>query len=128
MRIDELSADEFMAAVSDIAAAAAEIAASESGKALFNAFAGFQGALSGVPEEERETKATDFLVKTILGGIPALLKENGNAVYSLLAACDGQTAEEYKAAFTVPKLMADVKALCAWFAANAKEGAGFLAQ
>ena len=43
--------------------------------------------------------------------IPALLKGNVGDLYAVLAACDGQTVEEYKACFTPKKLMADVAAL-----------------
>ena len=51
--------------------------------------------------------AVDMLAKYI----PALLKGNVGDLYAVLAACDGQTVEEYKACFTPKKLMADVAAL-----------------
>lgn len=127
MRIDELDADEFMQFAAVAAASVCSIAESDSGKAFGKAFSEFQGSLKDVPEEERDGKAGKWLVKTVLTSLPAFCKENGDAVYDLLAAADGQTTAEYKKGFKPVKLLADVKALVEWAVQNLESVTAFLA-
>lgn len=127
MRIESLSADEFMVALAGIADGVAVIKGSDSGKAFLADVKAYQGSLKGVEEGEREAKAEGFLVDSLLKHLPGFCRENGDAVYSILAACDGQTVEQYKKAFTSAKLVADIKALGAFVAGNLGDVQGFLA-
>lgn len=128
MRIDELGADEFMCAVAGIAEGVAQVKDSESGRAFMDEFAQWRGSLKDVPEAERNAKAGEWVMGALLKHLPAFCRENGDAVYAVLGACDGQTAGEYKACFTPSKLIADVKALAAYVGGNLGEVQSFLAQ
>lgn len=48
-------------------------------------------------------------VDMVMGLLPDVLRQGGEISYKLLAALDGQTLEEYKAAFTVKKWVNDIK-------------------
>lgn len=103
MRIDELSADEFMSAMASLGEAIEGLAKSD----LAETFKDDVKAFRSGDRSNVDGWAVDMLAKYI----PALLKGNVGDLYAVLAACDGQTVEEYKACFTPKKLMADVAAL-----------------
>lgn len=128
MRIDELKADEFMESVALAAEGIQAIMESESGKSLGSRIAAFRGSLADVEEGKREQAAGAAIIKAVMASLPALLRENGDAVYGILAACDGQTVDEYKSEFTPAKMMADVKALMAWVSENTETVTAFLAR
>ena len=127
MRIDELGADEFMCAVAAIAENAQAIMDSDSGKALAAGFGEFRGSLADVAEADRQQAAGVGILKTVTACLPALLRENGDAVYGILAACDGQTVEEYKAEFSPAKMMRDIKELVGFVSSNTEAVTAFLA-
>lgn len=127
MRIDSLSADEFMVALAGIADGVAVIKDSESGKAFMEDMKGYRGSLKDAAEDEREAQAGTFLIDLLLKHLPAFCRENGDAVYSILAACDGQTIKQYKKSFKPAKLIADVKALGQFVTDNLEDVQGFLA-
>ena len=101
MRIDELTADEFMPAMAGVVEALGNLVASEAGKAML------EELRRGAGGEEPDAWALSALSRRL----PALMRENADDLYGLLAACDGQTLEEYKEAFTPRKLNDDVRAL-----------------
>ena len=103
MRIDELDADEFMSAMASLGEAIEGLAKSD----LAETFKDDVKAFRAGDRSNAEGWAVDMLARYI----PALLKGNVGDLYAVLAACDGQTVEEYKACFTPKKLMADVAAL-----------------
>lgn len=127
MKLENLSADEFMVALATIAESVAVIKDSKSGKTFMSDLGDYRGSLADVPEDERNGKAVDFLVTSLLKNLPAFCRENGDAVYSILGACDGQTLKEYKKAFTPKKLIDDVKALGTFVGENLEDVQGFLA-
>lgn len=126
MRIDELKADEFMAAMAQAAEAVEAIMGSESGKALWARFGKYRGSLQDVPEDERRETAGREIVGMALAALPGFCKENGDAVYSLLAACDGQGLAEYKESFTPAKMLVDAKALADWALSHMEDVTAFL--
>lgn len=109
MRIDQLSADEFMLAVADLADAVVDLKDNDGIRELAASLMEFRGSLAEVPEEERKGKTAEFAVTAILKAVPKLCRESGDSVYRILAALDGISLEEYKEAFTPRKLVADVK-------------------
>lgn len=127
MKLENLSADEFMAALATITEAIAEVKDSDSGKAFMSDLSAYRGSLADVPEDERNKKATEFMVSSLLKNLPGFCRENGDAVYSILGACDGQTLEEYKESFTPKKLINDVKDLGTFVGENLEDVQGFLA-
>lgn len=127
MRIDELGADGFLTAIASVVEAVDDIKGTESAQAVVSDVKGWSGSIAGLPEDERNGKAGEFIVETALKRLPGLLRENGDAVYKILGAVDGQTAEEYKASFTTAKMLSDVKALAAYVGENMKDVASFLA-
>lgn len=127
MRIDELNADEFMEAVALAAEGIQTIMDSESGKELGKSLAGFRGSLADVAEGEREQAAGVSILKAIVANLPALLRENGDAVYGILAASDGTSLKAYKAEFTPAKMMGDIKSLVEWATGNIETVTAFLA-
>jgi hypothetical protein len=127
MRIDELKADEFFEAVALAAEGIQAIMDSESGKELGERFAGFKGSLADVAEDEREQAAGIAILKAVVASLPALLRENGDAVYGILAACDGVSLDEYKESFTPAKMMDDIKSIVEWASANVETVSAFLA-
>lgn len=122
MRIDELNADEFLASVALAAEGVRDALASESGSALAAELAPIY-AKEGKPDAEKGAE----VLKAVLGNLPALLRENGDAVYKVLAGLDGKTLEEYKAGFKASRMVADVKAAVKWVTANREEAEAFLA-
>lgn len=122
MRIDELNADEFLASAALVAEGVQDVLASESGREL----AASLSTVYGTEGKSDEQKGAEVL-QAVLGKLPALLRENGDAVYKILAALDGQTVDEYKAGFKASKLAADVKAAVKWVTANEEEAEAFLA-
>lgn len=107
MRINELGADEFMAAMAQLGDAVDGIINGECGKGILADFAAFQA----LPANERKGKATAWAVGLLAKYLPELMRSNVEDVYRVLAACDGQTLDEYKAAFSVKKLTGDIAAL-----------------
>lgn len=105
MRIDELTADEFGSSMALLGEALESLLAGPVGKAFKEDAQAF-GAKSA-DEKEAGRWAIDMIGKYV----PKLLKSNVEDVFKLLAACDGQTLEEYKAEFTTAKLAADLNAL-----------------
>ena len=106
MRINELTADEFTASAALLGEAVEGILNGELGTKLKSDVAE-RRSNSG----EEKTDAVEWAVDVVSSYIPMLLKSNVGDVYKLLAACDGQTVDEYKACFTPAKLMQDVAAL-----------------
>lgn len=108
MRIDELSADEFMSAMASLGEAIEGLAKSGLAETFKDDVMAFRAAGD-------KSKAEGWAVDMVAKYVPALLKGNVGDLYAVLAACDGQTVEEYKACFTTKKLLADVAALKAAF-------------
>lgn len=116
MNIDNLGADQFMESMAVIAENTKAIMGSESGKAVAQSFKAMQADGDG--------KA---VVKALLDGLPQLVRENGDSVYAILAACDGVTLEEYKEAFTGAKFLDDVRAIANLINDDAEAAGAFLA-
>lgn len=108
MRILELDADEFMTAMANVGEAVEGIMASGTADML-------KADIKAFRAQGDKDKAEDWAIDMMAKYVPVLLKNNVGDLYALLAACDGQTVEEYKACFTPVKLMADVKALTGAF-------------
>lgn len=123
MKLDNLNADQFMQSLADVTEAVGVLISSESGKAIIDDLNGFRGSIN--KDEDADGKVVEWLTKTITARLPQFVRENGDNVYKLLAACDGITLEEYKADFTPAKLFADVKGLMQWIGQNREQAAAF---
>lgn len=108
MRIMELDADEFMSAMACVGEAVEGIMSSGTAEMV-------KADIKAFRAEGDKAKAEDWAIGMLARYVPVLLKHNVGDLYALLAACDGQTIEEYKACFTPVKFMADVKALTGAF-------------
>lgn len=116
MRLDELNADEFATAIAEAVEAVGRIKESKSGAEIYKDLQNFRGSIED--NEDANGAVFDWVVDTTLKRLPSFVRENSDAVYGLLAACDGITLEEYKATFTPAKLMTDARNLAIWATAN----------
>ncbi len=118
MKIDQLGADEFIEAVALIADGVNGIRDSESFRELGKAVEACRASLADIPEEDRGQKATAEMMGVIMGGLPALCRENSDAFYQIVAGCCGVSLEEYKESFTFTGMVSDIKEIVAWVSEN----------
>ena len=109
MRIKELTADEFMCSMSLIGEAADHIMNGGVGEEIVKELA------AGAGKSENEEGAAEWGLGIIKRYLPKILEGNVEDAYRVLAACEGQTLDEYKAAFTPAKFAKDLTALVAAF-------------
>lgn len=102
MRIDDLTADEFTASMALLGEAIENISRSGIGAELV------ADIRNGAGKQEGENAAIDWAMGIVSTYLPKLLKESVEDAYRILAACDGQTLSEYKAAFSPKKLATDL--------------------
>lgn len=123
MRIDELTADQFMRSVCEITEAINVIRNSKAGKQFAKDLELFRKTTR--KDENLNKKTGEWLLDELPKCIPSFCAECGDSVYSILAACDGITLEEYKESFTPRKLVQDVKQMCSWVSSNFEEASAF---
>ena len=112
MRIKELGADEFACSMALIADAVAHVMNGGVGEQIVKEVA------AGAGKASDEESAAEWGIGIIKKYLPHVLKENVEDVYRVLAACDGQTLEQYKEAFKPAKFAADLNALVGAFKAD----------
>ena len=105
MRLNDLTADEFARSMALIGQAVENIAAGELGKQFKADVSEFRNGA-----DRSDEAAGDWAVGMLLKYVQKVLEGNVEDAYRILAALDGQTLAEYKAAFTPKKLMADIAA------------------
>lgn len=100
MRLSDVKGERVFDAIADIIKPIANIAQDESAAALFKR--------EKVPDG---MTAKAFLTARLKKVVPALLKEHKEDLIAILAAIEGETAEEYAGTLTLAKLISDVTEL-----------------
>jgi hypothetical protein len=112
MRINDLNADEFMQSMALIGEALENIVNGKIGTDIKADISAYRAKANS--EDSAESKKADaeaWAVDMLARYIPRVMRESVEDVYKLLAACEGQTLEEYKADFSPKKMMCDIKEL-----------------
>lgn len=111
MRIDSLNADEFMRALALAGEAVGNVVNGKLGADIKADISAQRLKSAELDEDARKADSEAWALDMLVRYIPRIMRENVEDAYKLLAAVDGQTLEEYKAAFTPVKFMSDINSL-----------------
>ena len=111
MRLNKLNADEFAQSLALIGEAVENIVNGKLGTDVKTDISAHRAKCAGLDTDEVKAESESWAMDMLTRYIPRIMRENVEDAYKLLAACEGQTLEEYKKDFTPAKLMSDVKAL-----------------
>lgn len=104
MRFTELSATEFQDSMALLGEAFENLASADLGESLL------RDIQAGAGKQKDSDSAISWAFGLLSKYLPRIFKDHVEDAYRILAACDGQSLDEYEKGFTPTKFVSDCKA------------------